>query len=108
MYLGDFLRSVPVRCCARWPLSGSWRISEKIAATYLSAVTYRDLSSDLASWADGVDTNHFVVIDSNVDCPKAIGYEGPTTYRARRASSTRARLQLPPQSRWRPSRRSRW
>lgn len=67
-------------------LSRSWRISEKIAAMYLSAVTNRDLSGDLAPWADGVDADHFVVIDSNVDLfLKSIGYEGPMTYRARRA-----------------------
>lgn len=67
-------------------LSRSWRISEKIAAMYLSAVTNRDLSGELAPWADGVDTDHFVVIDSNVDLfLKAIGYEGLMTYRARRA-----------------------
>lgn len=67
-------------------LSRSWRISEKIAAMYLSAVTNRDLSGDLAPWADGVDTDHFVVIDSNVDLfLKAIDYHGPMTYRARRA-----------------------
>lgn len=67
-------------------LSRSWRISEKIAAMYLSAVTNRDLSGDLAPWADGVDADHFVVIDSNVDLfLKAIDYEGPMTYRARRA-----------------------
>jgi len=67
-------------------LSKSWRISEKIAAMYLSAVTNHDLSGELAPWADGVDTDHFVVIDSNVDLfLKAIEYEGPTTYRARRA-----------------------
>lgn len=88
--------------------SGSWRTNEKIAAMCLSAVTYGGLYSDLASWADGVGTNYFVVIDSNVECPKAIAYEGPTTYRARRACSTRGRLLLPPQSRWRPSRRNCW
>lgn len=67
-------------------LSRSWRISEKIAAMYLSAVTNRDLSGDLAPWADGVDTDHFVVIDSNVDLfIESVGYEGPMTYRARRA-----------------------
>lgn len=66
-------------------ISRAWRISEKIAAMYLSAVTNRDLSGDLAPWADGVDTDHFVVIDSNVDLfLKAIGYQGPMTYRARR------------------------
>jgi hypothetical protein len=67
-------------------LSRSWRISEKIAAMYLSAVTNRDLSGELAPWADGVDTDHFVVIDSNVDLfLRAIGYDDHTTYRARRA-----------------------
>jgi hypothetical protein len=67
-------------------LSRSWRVSEKIAALYLSAVTNHDLSGDLAPWADGVDTDHFVVIDSNVDLfLKAIDYEGHRTYGARRA-----------------------
>jgi len=66
-------------------ISRAWRISEKIAAMYLSALTNRDLSGELAPWADGVDTNHFVVIDSNVDLfLKAIDYCGPMTYRARR------------------------
>ena len=67
-------------------ISRAWRISEKIAAMYLSVLTNRDLSGDLAPWADGVDTNHFVVVDSNVDLfLKAIDYRGPMTYRARRA-----------------------
>jgi hypothetical protein len=67
-------------------LSRSWRISNKIAAMYLSAVTNRDLSGDLAPWADGVDADHFVVIDSNVDLfLNSVGYTGPMTYRARRA-----------------------
>lgn len=67
-------------------ISRAWRISEKIAAMYLSALTNRDLSGELAPWADGVDTDHFVVIDSNVDLfLKAIGYSGPMIYRGRRA-----------------------
>lgn len=67
-------------------ISRAWRISEKIAAMYLSALTNRDLSGELAPWADGVDTDHFIVIDSNVDLfLKAIDYRGPMTYRARRA-----------------------
>jgi hypothetical protein len=67
-------------------ISRAWRISEKIAAMYLSALTNRDLSGELAPWADGVDTNHFVVVDSNVDLfLKAIDYHGPMTYRGRRA-----------------------
>ncbi len=67
-------------------ISGAWRISEKIAAMYLSALTNRDLSGDLAPWADGVDADYFIVIDSNVDLfLKAINYGGPKTYRGRRA-----------------------
>lgn len=66
-------------------ISRSWRVSDKIAAMFLSAVTNRDLSGDLAPWSEGVDTNHFVVIDSNVDLfLKAIDYSGPMTYAARR------------------------
>lgn len=66
-------------------VSSSWRVSEKIAAMFLSAISNRDLSGDLAPWADGVDTSHFVVIDSNVDLfLKAVGYSGPMTYSARR------------------------
>lgn len=66
-------------------ISRSWRVSDKISAMFLSAVTNRDLSGDLAPWADGVDTSHFVVIDSNVDLfLKAIGYQGARTYRKRR------------------------
>jgi hypothetical protein len=69
-------------------LSRSWRINDKIAGMYLSAVTNRDLSGDMAPWADGVDgvdADHFVVLDSNVDLfLKTIGYAGSMTYRARR------------------------
>lgn len=78
-------------------LSRSWRVSEKIAAMFLSAVTNADLSGDLAPWSEGVDTSHFVVIDSNVDLfLQAVDYSGPMTYRARRgfiqALSRRIRL----------------
>lgn len=67
-------------------ISRAWRISEKIAAMYLSVLTNRDLSGELAPWADGVDTDHFVVVDSNVDLfLKAIDYRGAMTYRGRRA-----------------------
>lgn len=67
-------------------ISNSWRVSEKIAAMFLSAITNRDLSGDLAPWADGVDSSQFVVIDSNVDLYLgAIGYTGPMTYWARRS-----------------------
>lgn len=66
-------------------ISCAWRVSEKIAAMFLSAVTNRDLSGPLAPWAEGVDTSHYIVIDSNVDLfLKSTGYSGPTTYSARR------------------------
>jgi hypothetical protein len=66
-------------------LSDCWRVSEKIAAMFLSAITNRDLSGGLAPWSDGVDATHFVVIDSNVDLfMDAIRYPGPFTYAARR------------------------
>jgi hypothetical protein len=67
-------------------LSRAWRVSDKIAAMYLSLVTNRELSGRLAPWADGVDSTHFVVIDSNVDLfLRALGYRGAKTYAARRA-----------------------
>lgn len=78
-------------------ISRVWRISEKISAMYLSALTNQDLSGDLAPWADGVNTDHFVVVDSNVDLYlKKIEYRGPMTYRARRAfiQSLAARINL--------------
>jgi len=66
-------------------VSRSWRVSEKIAAMFLSAVTNRDLSGALAPWADGIASDHFVVIDSNVDLfLRATGYVGPMTYAGRR------------------------
>jgi hypothetical protein len=67
-------------------ISNSWRVSEKIATMFLSAITNRDLSGDLAPWADGVDSSRFVVIDSNVDLfLRTVGYAGPMTYQARRS-----------------------
>lgn len=66
-------------------ISMAWRVSEKISAMFLSAVTNRDLSGTLAPWAEGVDTSHYVVVDSNVDLfLKSTGYSGPMTYSARR------------------------
>lgn len=66
-------------------LSGAWRVSDKIAAMFLSAVSNRALSGELAPWHEGVDTDHFIVIDSNVDLfLKSIGYSGAMTYAARR------------------------
>lgn len=66
-------------------LTRIWRVSDKLAAMYLSALTNPDLSQGLAPWAKGVDSSHFVVIDSNVDLfLQSIGYDGPGTYAARR------------------------
>lgn len=67
-------------------LCAAWRVSDKIAAMYLSMLTNPDLCPGLAPWREGVDHSHYVVIDSNVDLfLKAIGYGGPWTYQARRA-----------------------
>jgi hypothetical protein len=65
-------------------LSRSWRVSEKIAAMYLSALTVPGLSGRRPIWS-GVDYNRYVVIDSNTDLfLAAIGYGGAKTYAARR------------------------
>ena len=67
-------------------LCKTWRVSEKIAAMFLSAVTDPDLSGALAPWREGVDSTRFVVVDSNVDLYlKAVGYRGAWTYSARRS-----------------------
>lgn len=67
-------------------LSKAWRISEKIAAMFLSAIANPDLSPGVAPWAAGLDWTRFVVIDSNVDLFLAsIRYRGAGTYDARRA-----------------------
>jgi hypothetical protein len=64
-------------------LSRIWRVGQKIASMFLSAVTNPDLGP--APWREGVDWAHFVVIDSNVDLfLSAIGYAGSGTYDARR------------------------
>ncbi len=66
-------------------LTRAWRVSDKIAAMFLSLVCNPDLGSG-APWSAGVDWTHFVVIDVNVDhYLRATGYSGPWTYRARRA-----------------------
>jgi hypothetical protein len=65
-------------------LSRIWRVSHKIAAMFLSALTNPDIGS--APWSSGIDWSRFVVVDSNVDLFMAsIGYEGNGTYEARRA-----------------------
>ena len=67
-------------------LSRSWRVSQKIACMFLSLVSNPDLGDDCAPWSDGVDWNHFVVIDSNTDLfLECIGFPGPWTYDARRS-----------------------
>lgn len=67
-------------------LSSAWRISEKIAAMFLSAVANPDLSPGLAPWSVGIDWTRYVVVDSNVDLFLAgTGYPGPWTYTARTA-----------------------
>lgn len=65
-------------------LSSAWRVSEKIAAMFLSAVSNPDLSPGLAPWAEGIDWSRYVVVDSNVDLfLERTGYLGPWTYHAR-------------------------
>lgn len=60
----------------------AWRISDKIAAMFLSAVSNPDLFRE-APWA-GLDWTRFVVVDSNVDLFLAqLGYGGARTYAAR-------------------------
>lgn len=68
-------------------LCGAWRVSQKIASMFLSAVTNPDLSDGLrVPWAERVDWTYFVVVDSNVDLFLAsIGYRGASSYDARRA-----------------------
>lgn len=84
------LRSTPTRSgrarALEQALAKAWRISQKIASMFLSAVTNPDLSRGLAPWMSGVDWTYFVVIDSNVDLFLAsIGYRGLGTYDARRS-----------------------
>jgi len=65
-------------------LSGAWRVSEKIASMFLSAVFNPDYASG-AQRREDIDWRHFVVIDSNVDLfLQSIGYRGLWTYTARR------------------------
>ena len=65
-------------------LTKAWRVSDKISAMFLSAVTNPGLTRWKPPWSIGVDWTRFVVIDSNVDLFLAqIGYPGPWTYGAR-------------------------
>lgn len=67
-------------------LSRAWRVSQKIASMFLSAVCNPDIALDgVAPWQDGIDWSHYVVIDTNVDLfLAAVGYRGTMTYDARR------------------------
>ncbi len=67
-------------------LCGSWRVSDKIAAMYLSMLSNPDLCPGVAPWEPGLDWTRWVVIDSNVDLFLGwLGYEGYGTYAARRS-----------------------
>ncbi|WP_437546931.1 hypothetical protein WME97_43840 [Sorangium sp. So ce367] len=66
-------------------LCRSWRVSDKIAAMFLSLISNPDLTPGISGWED-VDWRYYVVVDSNVDLfLAAIGYHGTKTYAARRA-----------------------
>jgi hypothetical protein len=66
-------------------ISEAWRINQKIASMFLSAVTNPDLSPGLAPWSAGLDWTYYVVVDSNVDLFLAsLNYRGGSTYDARR------------------------
>lgn len=65
-------------------LRRAWRVSDKIAAMFLSMLANPDLCPGLSPWSEGLDWRRWVVIDSNVDLFLAsIGYAGQTTYAAR-------------------------
>lgn len=66
-------------------LSRAWRVNQKIASMYLSAITNPDLCRAPAPWRSGIDWTYFVVIDSNVDLfLETIGYRGGRSYDERR------------------------
>ncbi len=66
-------------------LMRAWRVSDKIAAMFLSAISNPDLSPGLAPWSEGIDWTRYVLVDSNVDLFLAsIRYRGPASYDARR------------------------
>ncbi|MBL8619372.1 MAG: hypothetical protein JNM72_27405 [Deltaproteobacteria bacterium] len=94
----DDLRALKDRCVAEaagpagaaealeGALRRAWRVSDKIAAMFLSMLSNPDLSPGLSPWSDGLDWGRWVVIDSNVDLFLArVGYVGLGTYGARRA-----------------------
>jgi hypothetical protein len=66
-------------------LSRAWRVNQKIASMYLSALTNPDLCRTPAPWRKGVDWTYYVVIDSNVDLfLDSIRYRGGRSYDERR------------------------
>ena len=67
-------------------LCTAWRVSDKIAAMFLSMLSNPDLwPGGRAPWQEGLDWRRWVVIDSNTDLFLAwLGYRGPGTYAARR------------------------
>lgn len=66
-------------------LSRAWRVNQKIASMFLSAVTNPDLGRGPAWWRRGLDWTYFVVVDSNVDLfLESIGYRGGRSYDQRR------------------------
>lgn len=65
-------------------LGAAWRVSQKIACMFLSAVSNPAFLRP-APWQRGIAWTHYVVVDSNVDLfLKAIHYRGARTYDARR------------------------
>jgi hypothetical protein len=67
-------------------LCRAWRINQKIASMFLSAVSNPDLSPGLAPWSTGADWTRYVVVDSNVDLfLQSIRYAGGSSYDARRS-----------------------
>ena len=80
----------------REAISRAWRVSDKIAAMFLSAVSNPDLSPGLAPWSEGIAWTGFVVVDSNVDLfLRGIGYSGPWTYDARVSFVTQLARRVP-------------
>jgi hypothetical protein len=76
-------------------LCAAWRVSDKIAAMFLSAVANPDLSPGLSPWTPGIDWRRYVVVDSNVDLfLKQTGYPGPWTYEARRSFVTKLAVRV--------------
>lgn len=67
-------------------LCGAWRVSDKIAAMYLSMLSNPDLCPGISPWSEGLDWTRWVVIDSNVDLFLGwVDYDGYGTYAARRS-----------------------